>query len=137
MKTPQQVAAAVKVLCHFIAAPQLSVLRKNCYGEEGEWFKEKLCSLADTIEKMPRPYKTDGKGDTAVAHLRYFGRGDMEWHITERDSSPEQYQAFGLANIGYGAELGYIPIQELIENNVEIDLHFEPCTLKEIKAKKG
>jgi hypothetical protein len=42
-----------------------------------------------------------------------------------------------LADLGYGAELGYISIEELIKNSVEIDLHWKPITLKELKNKKG
>ncbi len=137
MNTIKDVTAALSTLRQFINSAQLSVLGSNCRGEEGQYFKDKLCSLADTVSKMPRPYQTDEQGDSAIAHLRYFGPGKMEWYITERDSSIKQHQAFGLCNIGYGAELEYVSIAELIENGVELDLHFTPCTLAEIKAKKG
>ena len=45
----------------------------------------------------------------------------------------EQHQAFGLADLGMGAELGYISIVELLENGAELDLHFVPRTLEQIK----
>jgi len=58
----------------------------------------------------------------------------MDWYITERDMETDQLQAFGLANLGYGGELGYISIEELKSSNVEIDLHWTPKTLREVKA---
>ena len=80
---------------------------------------------------MPRGYEQDGKGDSAIAYLHYF-TGSCDWYITERDTTDEQHQAFGLADLGYGPELGYISVQELIENGAELDLYFEPKPLKEI-----
>ncbi len=83
---------------------------------------------------MPKTYEQDGKGDDAVVYLHYF-RGDMDWYITEKDMEAEQHQAFGLADLGMGfPELGYINISELIDNNVELDLYWEPKTLREVKA---
>ena len=43
-----------------------------------------------------------------------------------------QLQAYGLVNLGYGGELGYISIDELIGNNVELDLYFEPTEIKNL-----
>jgi len=67
-----------------------------------------------------------------IAHLHYF-TGSGDWYITERDTSTEQHQAFGLADLGYGGELGYISIAELIANNVELDLHFTPQPLAQLR----
>lgn len=123
-------------LKHFINPSQLSVLRTNSTdSEEKEFFIDKLAQMEEIIKNMPQTYEQDGKGDEAVAHLHYF-RGGMDWYITEKDMEGDegQYQAFGLANLGHGAELGYIAIKELIENSIEIDLFFEPKTLKAIKA---
>ena len=47
---------------------------------------------------------------------------------------PEQNQAFGLADIGYGAELGYISIAELRSVGAEMDYHYEPRTIAAQKA---
>jgi len=76
---------------------------------------------------MPRPYATDGTPtDDKIVHLHYFS-GGSDWYIVERDSSDEQLQAFGLACLqGEYPEWGYISIQELIENGVELDLYFTP-----------
>lgn len=46
---------------------------------------------------------------------------------------PEQHQAFGLVKM-FETELGYISIVELCQQpTVELDFHFTPRTLGEIK----
>ena len=140
MKTIADVTVAIPTLRQFIGRSQLSALGDACRGEERQWFKDRLCELADQLANMPETYAQDGMGDQAVAYLHYFN-GSGDWYITEKDSDPVndagghdgQIQAFGLADLGYGAELGYISIAELIENGVELDLHFTPCTLAELK----
>jgi hypothetical protein len=103
-------------------------------GEEKNWFIEKIDELYHIITTMPKVYEQDGKGKKATVFLRYFGGGQCEWLITEKDTSAEQYQAFGNADLfGDGGELGYISIQEILENNGEIDLHFEPKTLEDCR----
>ena len=140
MKTIADVTVAIPTLRQFIGRSQLSALGDACRGEERQWFKDRLCELADQLANMPETYAQDGMGNQAVAYLHYFN-GSGDWYITEKDSDPVnesgghdgQIQAFGLADLGYGAELGYISIAELIENGVELDLHFTPCTLAELK----
>ena len=125
----------IETLKNFISDSQLATLAENTKGEEGQYFTEALRSMSDLVSSMPETYEQDGKGDQAVVYLHYFN-SSMDWHITEKDSDPDgrgQIQAFGLANLGHGAELGYISIQELILHDVEIDLHFTPKTLKEVK----
>lgn len=118
----------------FISIEQRFAIADACDGEEGEYFLNKLQALQTLVDTMPKTYEQDGKGDDAVVYLHYF-RGGMDWYITERDMEQEQYQAFGLADLGMGSpELGYISIQELIDNNVELDLYWEPKTLREVKA---
>lgn len=118
----------------FLSRGQAMVIGDCLAGEEGEWFEQKMLDMAKLVENMPKVYEQDGKGDDAIVTLHYF-IGNCDWWITERDTSAEQHQAFGYANIGYGAEMGYISIAELIENRVELDLHFTPCTVRELKAK--
>ena len=104
-------------------------------GEEGSSFGANLVEYGDRVWAMPKTYAQDGMGDQAVAHLHYF-KGSGDWYITEVDSTRDgegQIQAFGLADLGYGTELGYISIAELIGNGVELDLHFTPQTLAELK----
>ena len=45
----------------------------------------------------------------------------------------EQRQAFGLANLGYGGELGYISIDEITRAGAELDLYWTPKALQKVK----
>jgi hypothetical protein len=118
----------LKALEGFIGMSQLRCMIAGCRGEEGEYFREKLSEYADRVATMPQTYDQDGLGDQAVAHLHYF-TGACDWYITERDVDTDgtgQVQAFGSANLGWGAELGYISIPELLQAGAELDLHFSP-----------
>lgn len=128
----REVYNAVRSLGQFIGPAQLSVLGNACRGEERQWFKAKLIEMAERVNTMPKTYETDGQGDKAIAYLRYFHSAGFEWFVTERDMEHEQLQAFGLADMGF-PELGYISIQEIIDNGGELDLHFEPKSLAEIR----
>ena len=132
---------ATEAIKHFIGQNQTKTLEEMLKGEEKSFFHSKLEELSKIIAEMPKSYETDGQGDKAKAILHYFN-GSMDWYITEKDIgsvddeiSGVQHQAFGMANIGMGNSLGYISIQELIENNVELDMYFTPIALEEIKAK--
>lgn len=107
-------------------------------SEEAEFFLRKLIDLAQQIDTMPKTYEQDGKGDEAIVHLHYF-LGGSDWYITEKDMNGGIEQAFGYAILNGDdecAELGYISIQEITAYGAELDLHFTPCTLGEIKAKR-
>lgn len=128
-------AAAFQKIKQFVSSAQISILADLCSNsEERHEFRSIVLSLAERIETMPATYETEGSADP-IAFLHYF-RGNADFYITEKDCDDDgegQIQAFGLADIGYGAELGYISIQELIENRVEIDLYFEPKRLSSIR----
>jgi hypothetical protein len=126
-------AAIRRTLNRFIPLSELSAITEAMRGEEGEFFIDKVIDLAARLESMPKTFEQLGLGKEAVAHLHYF-RGSCDWYITEKDSETEQLQAFGTADLGYGPEFGYISIQELIENEVELDLYFQPKPLKEIAS---
>ena len=129
----RKAAEHVNTLRPFIGASQLRVIADGCRGEEREFFFNILAEFAERVSTMPKPYEQDGKGDDAIVYLHYF-KGACDFHITERDSSEEQHQAFGLANLGYGAELGYVCIAELIASGVELDLHWEPRPIGQVQA---
>ena len=120
----------------FMNPSQRQALYSAMQGEEGEYFRALCHDLINTMETMPKVYEQDGLGNQAIVHLHYF-TGSMDWYITERDTSIEQLQAFGLADLGYGGELGYISIKELIEHGAELDFHFHPCTLEVIQTRKA
>ena len=128
------VIEAVRTVKDYVSDSQLEAMGDGVRGEEGEFFKTLFVKLAETITNMPVTYKTDGQGDEAIVHLHYF-RGNMDWYITEKDMGDEQIQAFGLADLGMGfPELGYISIQELVDNGIELDLYWTPKTLGEVKS---
>lgn len=136
---------AIQTLRPFIGPSQLYVVAENCGGEERQYFYDKLVELAGTVESMPKTYEQDGKGDDAVAYLHYF-IGNCDWWIIEKDAgSPDdppgtgQLQAFGFTNLGdpQNAELGYISIVEVLEVGAELDFHFQPTPIREIKRNLG
>jgi hypothetical protein len=132
--TAQSNARAMK---DYVSASQGGAIREGFFGEEGEYFEGKLQELSDIIRNMPSTGETDGKGDEAIVYLHYF-HGGFDWYITEKDcvEGEPQYQAFGYADMGF-PELGYISIYELIENGVQLDMHWTPRTLREVKAERG
>ena len=122
----------------FVGPAQRQAVYSAMQGEEGEYFRVKTAALINLLETMPKVYEQDGKGDQAIVYLHYF-TGSMDWYITERDTSVEQLQAFGYANLGddQSAEMGYISIEELIRNGVELDLYWTPTTLEQVTAKQA
>lgn len=124
------------LLQRFISPRQLRAVRFLMRGDERQFFVDKLTELAETIKGMPATGEQDGKGEEAIVYLHYFGHGD--WYITEKDieseDEPGQHQAFGLADLFHdGGELGYISIVELMDAGVEMDFHFKPRTLRELR----
>ena len=123
---------ARKILSGFICNDQMDAINCACAGEEGEFFEAKLIEMATTIATMPQTYQTDGQGDEATAHLHYF-INNCNFYITEKDQEAEQLQAFGLADLGYGGELGYISLVEILSCGAELDLFWTKKTIGEIK----
>ena len=128
------VKTAINTLAPFISTQQASALVAGAKGEEKEFFKAKILEMAETIATMPKSYDTDGQGNDAVAHLHYF-TGSWDWYITEKDVNTDgqgQIQAFGMVD-GYECEMGYINLKEVTRAGAELDLHWAPCTLRQIK----
>lgn len=103
-----------------------------------------LRRLAETITSMPKTYEQDGKGDEAITYLHYFYAG-CDWWIIEIDAgSPDdepediQSQAFGLVSLNHeDPELGYISIREICQHGrIELDFHFKPTTVGDIKTRR-
>jgi hypothetical protein len=115
-------------LRHFIGGYQYVNLNHLLKLPDADFYADRILSIAETVDNMPLPYETDGQGDKILVYLHYF-KGGCDWYITERDSSEEQIKSFGRADLGYGPELGYISIQELIENGAALDLHWRPKPL--------
>lgn len=131
-KTKPEAIEALKTLRRFISPAQLSVIADNMRGEEKQFFFDKAVEIANTINTMPHTYQTDGQGQEAIAHLHYFHSAGFDWYVTEKDIEPEQLQAFGLCSL-QEKEFGYVNLIEITRAGAELDLHWTPKPLKEIK----
>ena len=122
------------ILKTLIGPAQRSALWAALEGEKRDHFADIVTRLAATWQAMPTTYATESHGRAAVAHLHY-GLGNADWWIVEKDTDPDkagQIQAFGIADLGMGPELGYISISELLDIGAELDYYFAPITVAEI-----
>lgn len=128
---------ALLILQDFCSRSQLSALRRLVRGEEREHFQALIIQQASLISSMASLTSGPVMTMNPLIALHYF-KGSMDWYIAERDSSNEQLQAFGLANLFRdGGEWGYIPIKELIENDVELDLYWTVRPISEVNVAGG
>jgi hypothetical protein len=128
-------------LKHFMPLGEISVLGSTLRGEEREGIADMILRVWGIIENMPTTYQTDGQGNKAIVSLHYFA-GSVDVWIIERDmgdgtDDKSQHQALGMTSLYGGgvadAEFGYVSIKELIENGAELDLHFTPKAIRELK----
>ena len=132
--TPPEKPHELDILKMLTTPEQYTVITDAMIGEEGDHFVELIDHIHAMWQAMPKTYETDGQGRAALAQLHYF-IGGCDWWIVEKDADPDhagQVQAFGIADLGMGAELGYISIPELLENGAELDLYFKTVTIGEI-----
>lgn len=124
-------------LRRFINPTQRQIIQDCMKFEEGQFFIEKVNELAKIINEMPVTYQG---GDDPVVHLHYF-IGHVHAWITEKDmSGAGTEQAFGLQTLDgtvEGGELGYISIDELLDVGAEIDLHWTPKRLSELRKNQS
>lgn len=119
-------------LQHYAPRAQIAAIVQGLRGEEAEGFRQIIAQAEARIADTPPLYAQDGKGDSATVHLHYF-TGSADWFITELD--PEEKIAFGLCDLFQdGGELGYVSTDEITAAGAELDLHFTPRTLAEVKA---
>ena len=105
-------------------------------GSDEHW--DTIERLRGIIDQMPLPYGTDSTpADDKIVWLHYF-YGGSDWYIVEKDSEPEQYQAYGYAKINDDeemAEWGYIDIEALKKTNkVELDFYWKPRPFGKISS---
>ena len=86
--------------------------------------------------KLPPLYSQDGKGDDALALVKFFTPdSSWTWYATEYD--PVERVFFGLVD-GLEKELGYFRLDELesvkgpLGLSIERDIYFEPTRIKEL-----
>ena len=133
--TPPEKPHELDTLKLLTTPEQFEVITDAMLGEEGDHFIEIIDRIHATWQAMPKTYETDAQGHAALAQLHYF-TGGCDWWIVEKDADPDhagQVQAFGIADLGMGRELGYISIPELLENGAELDLYYTtPKTIGEL-----
>lgn len=117
---------AIKLIPHH----QMQVLKSTKFSE-----MEDVISKLNSVAKVtPKLYGQDGVKDKMI-YLHYF-YANQDWYVTELDKSTGE--CFGYANLGYGAELGYMSISEFVSNGkVELDFYFEPKKWSEISPEKA
>lgn len=118
-----------------ISIPQYEVIKSLLRrSEEKAFFIEAVDFIYSICNVMPKMLEQDGKGDNAIAYLHYF-TANSDFYITEKEVYAGATQAFGLVSLfSSDFELGYISIAELVQAGAEIDLHFTPKKLGEIKS---
>ncbi|MBS0571865.1 MAG: hypothetical protein JSS08_01230 [Proteobacteria bacterium] len=116
---------------------QWAVMQSLMDGEEGAYLSEVAATLNRRILEMPVTYQSGQEdGDQATVYLHYFLRGSDVW-VLEKDRSGglSQVFAFVVLNGDYQmAELGYTDLSLLLATGFELDFHFAPRTLAEVKS---
>lgn len=124
----------------FLSRQQLAVLAQACRGEEALHFLRRLVDLAEQIRAVPKTGDQEGLGDQSTVHLHYFLSG-CDWFVVEKDAFGEGVDmAFGYTVLNgneLDAELGYVSISEIVHCGAELDLHFKPRSLAEVKAERA
>jgi hypothetical protein len=125
----------IELLSDFVPTSQLRATR-NFIGEHKK-IGERLTRI---IENMPATYGQENvKSQDKIVYLHYF-KGGSDWYIVEKDSEPEQEQAYGYVILNDDEQMGewgYISIVELLEVQVELDFFFEPKKFREVMAERN
>lgn len=94
----------------------------------------------DIARSLPPLYSQDGKGDDAIAHVKFFTPdSDWTWYAFEYD--PEERIFFGLVS-GFEVELGYFSLDELqrargpLGMPIERDIHWKPQRLGDLQRQE-
>ena len=137
---------ALTALEHFIPPSQWQATRDLIRSsEEKDFFIAAMLRLAALVGAMPQTYGTQDERDPCV-WLHYFGGGYDSWLI-ERDKGDKDDPVHGVQHQAYGyvrwqhmpdcAEAGYVSLPEAFKamRHLNLDYHFTPCRLSEIKAR--
>jgi len=93
--------------------------------------RENLNTIISTIAGFRETENVKDK----IIDLHYFSPS-MDWYIVEFDKDTMEF--FGYVNTGYGAELGYTSVTEILENReIELDLYFEPTPWSAVQGHSG
>lgn len=128
-----------EMLEEFMPITQRFALKHSLNGEEGKAVARLVLRIAERIRFMPGTRRTGHPRKETIAHLHYFRPGIEAW-IAEKDAGglrpdeTQQLRALGrisIAGCANDPEVRHVSIKKLIENNVELDLFWEPRALKD------
>jgi len=109
---------------------------------------KKLAQFIEVLQLTGTPalYAQDGKGDEAMVHVKLFDPcGSWTCYLTEfSETAPDGCKnlAFGLVTGVGEPELGYVDLEEIsnvrgrMGIGIEIDMHFKPTTLGQLREKE-
>jgi hypothetical protein len=128
---------ALSYLRPYLFAGQLAALEQLSRGEEGEYFLKLVVDLAARIRSVPAIDQGPEVTNDSPVVLHYVFQGS-DWYVFELQHVPEDdvVLGFGWAILGGDyqmAELGCISVSELLTCGVELDLHFAPKTLGQVR----
>lgn len=130
---PRGRTARAALLRDYMPAAQRAVVTAALHGEESAALGDRLDVLSATLRRMPALWETDGHGVRAIARLHWFA-ASADWWLVELDATGRQ--GFGLFDLGqgFGLELGYFSLPELLHAGAELDLHWQPVQVACISA---
>lgn len=122
-------------LSRFMGESQRGAVRDFLGSEEWEFYADTVIRLTRLVEVMPKLYSTEKLGDDAPVSLHYFA-GNAHWYLIEREIRAGQPDSvFCYASLwGDEYEYGYVDMAELLKNGAELDFHFEPRPMRDLKA---
>jgi hypothetical protein len=137
---------ALTALERFIPPSQWQATRDLIRSsEEKDFFIHCMLKIEALVAAMPHTYQSQDERDPFV-WLHYFGGGYDSW-IIEKDKGDKDDPVKGVQHQAYGyvrwqhmpecAEVGYVSLPEAFQHIriLQLDYHFTPCRLSEIKAR--
>jgi hypothetical protein len=125
MDKPEFSPEAIKI----VPKHQLKFLKSIDFSEQ----EDATENVNNAVSSVPKLYGQDGVPDKMI-YLHYF-YGNQDWYVTEYDKASGEF--FGYVDLGYGAEMGYMSVAEIINNGkVELDFYFTPTLWSEIDSDK-
>ena len=136
MNQASSVNDPAQVLANYMGRSQWVVLQSLMDGsEESGFFKEIAAHLRRSVEAMPTAGGQRLDEEAPMVYLHYFLGASDVWVLEKAEGGGvEQVFAFSLLNGDHQmAELGYVDLSELLLVGFELDFHFEPKPLSEVR----
>ena len=136
MNQASSVNDPAQVLANYMGRSQWVVLQSLMDGsEESGFFKEIAAHLRRSVEAMPTAGGQLLGEEAPMVYLHYFLGASDVWVLEKAEGGGvEQVFAFSLLNGDHQmAELGYVDLSELLLVGFELDFHFEPKPLSEVR----